>query len=841
MRFLILAFIITAILAANMVTVSGLSASLTVAGPPTMPTLTLFNAPIDQGQSILFSANIVTGQGVPTYSYAYDIYAYNALDSANQLIANMLFTGNSYTSNSWLWTPSGNLYVGNSIFQANVTIVDSHLATVNSVLKSFGYNSALLTPTISISNAIIDAGQYVAISAYETGGTSPYTYNFIVFNSTDKTVIANQLGTGNTFVLQSNSLWIKNSPIEANVAVTDSAAIPVSANSMNTANLIINPALTPSNAPLASNALINQGQTEIITGTGLVGGMPPYTYNWLVSFNGGSYTQTASTQCDTPYGAVEANTPITCNFVTNIITLTGTYNYELQFEDNAPTPATINTVSSNIITLSPSNRGNVTINLNSNSITYLNYTDTNVIMGISSNTAAISNVILSNLTSSHQPPTNYSKILVFSFNVITSANISVTATIRYPCSIQASTITPFKLFSNDSWVPITPFSTQYVHTADGSVCTVSFTVPPDPTIGIFYKTYATTTATSSITIAPPGSSGGGGGGGGGGPSGPVVNQTSSSCYTITNIATLNTFNVTFIGEIFKVTENFISPNEAGITINRNNYTLSVGAISNIYNSSATVRLSAISYLPIEHTITLEICSSQIAFNPQTTFTYIPVYATVQRGHEILSQIDMQNLGGSPEYINLSVTNHTNLLSLSAKSLFVEPNQSISDELMLQANMSTPVGTYYIPIKIVSTTTASYTNTQTRYITLVVQNRTDGHPYVSSIISIMNYTDSASGIIQISSPSNNSVSNITLKTVMPISIAKNISEIIPYGLTNNKTIVNNSYVISWSISYIPAGQSVYAYFTILTSPPLSSIVKIGRSSPNCRITSAASSR
>ena len=122
---------------------NSINIAVSVYSPPTTPTLILSNTLIDQGQSILFTANIVAGQGTPPYTYAYNVYAYNTLNNGNFPIANMLFTGNSYTSNAWLWTPS-NTYIGNSVFIANVLVKDTASVTANSVSNTFGYNAALV-------------------------------------------------------------------------------------------------------------------------------------------------------------------------------------------------------------------------------------------------------------------------------------------------------------------------------------------------------------------------------------------------------------------------------------------------------------------------------------------------------------------------------------------------------------------------------------------------------------------------------------------------------------------------------------------------------------------------
>jgi hypothetical protein len=219
-------------------------------------TLTLSNTSIDQGQSILFAASI--SNGTAPYSYSYDIYAYNSQTASNELIANQLYVSNSYTSNTWLWTPSNDLYLGNSMFGANVVIVDACSIVTNSVYNSFGYNSALTTPEIFPNRATMRyAGQILNISANETNGTSPYTYNFTIYNSTYNTIIANQLGTSSTFLVTTNDLWITNSPVSAHVAVTDNATTKETANSINTPYITIAPDLNLSNSSALINLLTN--------------------------------------------------------------------------------------------------------------------------------------------------------------------------------------------------------------------------------------------------------------------------------------------------------------------------------------------------------------------------------------------------------------------------------------------------------------------------------------------------------------------------------------------------------------------------------------------------------
>ena len=162
--------------------------------------------------------------------------------------------------------------------------------TVNSITNTIAVNTVLATPSITVSDPILDSGQTLTISSYETGGTLPYTtYNFIIFNSISNTVLANQLSTSNSFSFTTNSQWITNSPIEANVIVTDSATTPAFANSvLSNAINVATPLSTPTITQ--SNTLLDSGQYETLTAGSVTGGSSPYTINFF-NVTGGSELQ----------------------------------------------------------------------------------------------------------------------------------------------------------------------------------------------------------------------------------------------------------------------------------------------------------------------------------------------------------------------------------------------------------------------------------------------------------------------------------------------------------------------------------------------------------------------
>jgi hypothetical protein len=82
---------------------------------------------------------------------------------------------------------------------------------------------------------------------------------------------------------------------------------------------------------------------------------------------------------------------------------------------------------------------------------------------------------------------------------------------------------------------------------------------------------------------------------------------------VSSIAQLNTFNVTLEGISLHVTENFISPTDAGISINGTPYTLYLSSPVTIGTGATaySVDLTNISYLPLQQTINLLMCPTGV--------------------------------------------------------------------------------------------------------------------------------------------------------------------------------------------------------------------------------------
>lgn len=148
----------------------------------------------------------------------------------NVIVANQLYTGVSGSTNSFFWNPPADLYIGNT-FKANVIITDSLSNVANSVYHNFGYNSALMDMW-SATNSIVPLGTLQTLTSTTNSGTgtSPWSYNILVYNSIGSLVYNSLSGytssISNTISYVQQSSW-GSGTFTANLFITDSATTPV--------------------------------------------------------------------------------------------------------------------------------------------------------------------------------------------------------------------------------------------------------------------------------------------------------------------------------------------------------------------------------------------------------------------------------------------------------------------------------------------------------------------------------------------------------------------------------------------------------------------------------------
>ncbi|VVB76612.1 Uncharacterised protein [uncultured archaeon] len=175
--------------------------------------------------------------------------------------------------------------------------------------------------------------------------------------------------------------------------------------------------------------------------------------------------------------------------------------------------------------------------------------------------------------------------------------------------------------------PTTTVSTTSTSTT--TIVGTSTTAESTTTIGsnsstttILNSSYTSSTTTIQSSGSGASSGGGGGGGGGGGTQRPIITRTADG-YSVTDVSQLNTFSLMF-GSQVDVTENYITPESASITINGTDYNYiplyTPVRIGSNKTANRYVELTSVSYLPIRQTVSLSFFYNRTATPANATVT-----------------------------------------------------------------------------------------------------------------------------------------------------------------------------------------------------------------------------
>ena len=215
--------------------------------------------------------------GTGTSPYVYNIQVFNSIG----LVYNSLSVSTSANSVTNTFTQQSTW--GSGTFTVNTYVTDSATTKVTaSNSLTYSVSAALASTSFTISNAVTDQNDYEVLNGIISGGSSPFSYNFLVYNSAG--LVTNQLYTGvsttsNSFVFQMQSTW-GTGTFTANLVVKDSLSNTVT----NTLTFTVDTALH-ANPPTPTTANIDNGQTITLTANP-TGGTGSYTlYQWYTDSN----------------------------------------------------------------------------------------------------------------------------------------------------------------------------------------------------------------------------------------------------------------------------------------------------------------------------------------------------------------------------------------------------------------------------------------------------------------------------------------------------------------------------------------------------------------------------
>ena len=222
-------------------------------------------------------------------------------------------------------TIPGNFYDGYSA--SNVVIPSGYVAPT--------------TPTITITNTVLDVGQYQTITSTTSLGTTPYSYNFLVYNSITNKQTENMLISSSsttvafTYAVVTND--ITNSLEYANVFIIDQ--YPNTVNSILSIKFGVNSVLSTPIVSPSITGTADVGEAEPFNAY-VTGGSPSYTYNFLIynsvtNFVVANLLTTSNNLIYTVPANQIGNTLVVNVFVT----------------DSASTPVTKNSILSGVLTI----------------------------------------------------------------------------------------------------------------------------------------------------------------------------------------------------------------------------------------------------------------------------------------------------------------------------------------------------------------------------------------------------------------------------------------------------------------------------------------------------------
>jgi hypothetical protein len=455
-----------------------------------------------------------------------------------------------------------------------------------------------------------------------------------------------QLQGGSTTTSSTTSV----STTSVSTSSTTTTSTSTTSSSTSTVTTTVFPLTVPTK-PTVSALAVDKGQLVTFQ-TYVTNGLPAYSYNFIVS-NAGTGAMVLSSN------------PQSSNSFSYTTSATGTFVANVFVTDNEVSPVTKNSVYSSTFavnpiptatSLTPSNsviipgQGvtfNVLISLGTGPFT-LKLTTNGV--AVSTVSGASDGIIIFNTVYPGFNPTIY--------NVI---------------GTDTGTTPQFTFTSTTNSITVTGGSTSTTSTSTSTTSTSTL------------STTSTVAPTTTISQPPPQQTGNGPGSGSG-PSGPGSGGGTQlpevtylgSCFTISNMTQDKAANGTLNGTFVNIRVNFVGPDTAGITVSGNtSYTLFPFAPQSLFNQSGysyTAELTNITYVPIQHTIAVSVCSTSAAsLNSSTTPILIVNNSGTVTSTPMVADMGATNIGFWPGKVSVSVPQETtNSVYLNLRNVVVIP-------------------------------------------------------------------------------------------------------------------------------------------------------------------------
>ena len=574
------------------------------------PTLSPANPTIDSGQTVTLTASSISGGTTP---YSYQWYTGSGCSSIISGATSLTYAASPASTTTYSFKVTDSASVPQSICSS------ADIVTVN---------PALATPSIAPSSQTLDAGQSTSVTSSISGGTAPYSYQWYQISPGAGTFVPATIcsaPTSSTCAITTTA-GTTTGFYSFKLKVVDSAYSPSFANS-STSTMTLNTQLTIS-SPTTTKLEMFPGENATVSSTGSTTGTSPYSYRWYEQQPGGSYA------------LVSGATGLSYDFFPSNSDPLGTYNFKIQITDSATTPFVTNSSPVSILLKAPPT------------------TTTTTVPPTTENTTS---------TTVSTTTTNTTSTTV----TTTTANTTSTTILSTTENTTSTTSTSSSIATTVSTCPST--STTTIETTTSLPSSVSTIMP--------------NTTGFTTTLPSPANTGEliGGGGTGVVRGGPEIVPKRVLISNVTNAANVTKgfsisnftqydFIILQINEKqFNVTENYITPDYAGVTVNSNRYDiypnesllLATNPIQNYY-----LKLNNINFIPALDTITFQIYSlPNLTENQTLAYTSNSSALNISTYKNVTSHINFVDLNAflsvtpsSNTGLSLNVTDITNSAS-----------------------------------------------------------------------------------------------------------------------------------------------------------------------------------
>ena len=199
--------------------------------------------------------------------------------------------------------------------------------------------------------------------------------------------------------------------------------------------------------------------------------------------------------------------------------------------------------------------------------------------------------------------------------------------------------------------------------------------------------------------------------------------------------------------------------------------------------------------------------------PQLEISSVPLIYELVSGSEEVSSLILHNKQSFDEAISLSVPSaFSDLIKLPYKNVTLSPNQTLSLSVLYTAPQNISAGTYIVPLNI--TTLANGVRTVwTEYLSSSITPNVTTEPSILNEISLTNNTKNATGILEVAAPPHTNLSDLSIRTLIPISAAGNVSDISAFGMDAVVSVTGSGYEINWHLNSLAAGSTSFGYYMI----------------------------